>query len=110
MSQIRAEWALCVGFKKIIAFADYFALHDNTDGRARTAYEVCSVLSRDKFTRFIGNPVWDELPALVEPWVGVRGLTVKVSKVLYYLGTECGRKRFKDVDLEKFGLPLEFEM
>ena len=56
LSQIRAEWALCVGLKKIIAFADYLALHDNTDGRARTAYDVCSVPSRDKCTRFLGKP------------------------------------------------------
>ena len=111
LSQIRADWTLCVGFKKIIAFADNLALHDNTDGRARTAYDVCSVPSRDKCTRFIGNPAWDELPALVEPWVGVRGLTMKHPEVLYYLGTECiRRKRFKDVGPEKFCLTLEFEM
>ena len=51
------------------------------------------------------------MPALVEPWVGVRGLTMKLAKVLYHLGTECvRRKRFKDVDPKKFGLTLEFEM
>ena len=100
-----------MGFKKIIAFADYLALHDNTDGRARTAYDVCSVPSSDNCTRFLGNPAWDELPIAVEPWVGVRGLTMKLPKVLYYLGTECvRRKRFKDVDSEKFALTLELEM
>ena len=110
-SQIRAEWVLCVGFKKIIAFAEYLALRDNTDGRACTAYDVCSVPSRDKCTRFLGNPAWDELPIALETWVGVRGLTMKLPKVLYYLGTECvRRKRFKDVDSEKFDLTLEFEM
>ena len=84
---------------------------DNADGRARTAYDVCSVPSRDKCTRFIGNPDWDELPVLIESWVGVRGLTMKLPKVLYYLGTECvQRKRFKNVDPEKFALTLEFEM
>ena len=111
LSQIRAKWAPCVGFKKIIAFADYLALRDNTDGRARTTYEVCSVPSRDKCIRFLGNPAWDELPIAVEPWVGVRGLTMKLPKVLYYLGTECvKRKRSKNVDSEKFDLTLEFEM
>ena len=83
LSQIRAEWVLCMGFKKFIAFADYLAQHDNTDGRARTAYDVCSVPSRDKCTQFLGNPAWDELPIEVEPWVGVRGLTMKLPKVLY---------------------------
>ena len=111
LSQIRAEWALCLGFKKIIAFAEYLALHDNADGRARTAYDVCSVPSRDKCTRFICNPAWDELPVLVESWVGVRGLTMKPPKVFYYLGTECvQRKRSKNVDPEKFALTLLFEM
>ena len=111
LSQIRAEWALCVGFKKIIAFADCLALHTNTDGRARTAYDVFSVPSPDKCTRFLGNPAWDEVPIAVKPWVGVRGLTMKLPKVLYYLGTEyVRRKRFKDVDSEKFDLTLEFEM
>ena len=51
LNHMRAEWSLCVGFKKKIAFADYLALHDNTDGRARTAFDVCSVPSRDKCTR-----------------------------------------------------------
>ena len=111
MSQIRAEWALCVGFKKIIAFAEYLALHDNADGRAHTAYDFCSVPSRDKCTRFIGNPAWDELPVLIESCVGLPGLTMKLPNVLYYLGTECvQRKRFKNVDPEMFALTLEFEM
>ena len=111
LNHMRAEWSLCVGFKKIIAFADYLALHDNTDGRARTAFDVCSVPSRDKCTRFRGNPAWDELPPLVVPWVGVRGLTMKLPKILYYLGSECVRRtHFKDVDPEKFEFILEFEM
>ena len=111
LSQIRVEWALCVGFKKISAFAEYLALHDNADGRARTAYDVCSVLSRDKCTRFISNPAWDELPVLIGSCMGVRGLTMKLPKVLYYLRTECvQRKRFKNVDPEKFALTLELEM
>ena len=111
MSQIRADWALCVGFKKILAFVEYLALHDNADGRARTAYDVWSIPSRDKCTRSIGNPAWDEFPVLIESWMGVRGLTMKLPKVFYYLGTECvQRKRFKDVDPEKFSLTLEFEM
>ena len=111
LNHMRAEWSLCVGFKKIIAFADYLALHDNTDGRARIAFEVCSVASRDKCTRFRGNPAWDELPTLVVPWVCVRGLTIKLPKILYYLGSECVRLApFKDVDPEKFEFILEFEM
>ena len=108
---MRAEWSLCVVFKKIIAFADYLALHDNTDGRARNAIDVCSVPSRDKCTRFRGNPASDELPPLVLPWVGVRGLSMKLPKILYYLGSECvHRKHFKDVDPEKFEFISEFEM
>ena len=111
LSHIRAEWALCACFKKIIAFAEYLALHDNADGRARTAYDVCSVPSRDQCTRFIGNPAWDEFPVLIESWVGVHGLTMKLPKVFYYLGTECiQRKRFTNVDPEKFALTLELEM
>ena len=43
--------------------------------------------------------------------VGVRGLTVKLPKILYCLGSECvRRKHFKDVDPEKFEFILEFEM
>ena len=111
LSQNRAEWALCVGVKKIVAFAENLALHDNADGRARTAYDVCSVPSRDKCTRFICNSACDELPVLIESWVGVRGLTMQLPKVLHYLGTECvQRKRFKNVDPEKFALNLELEM
>ena len=113
LNHMRAEWSLCVGFKKILAFADYLALHDNTDGRARTAsnFDVCSVPSRDKCTRFRGNPAWDELPPLVVPSVGVRGLTMKLPKIFYYLGSECVRRtHFKDVDPEKFEFILEFEM
>ena len=107
LNHMRPEWSLCVGFKKIIGFADYLALQDNTDGRARTAFDVRSVLPPDKCTRFRGKPAWDELAPLVVPWVGVRGLT----KILYYLGSECVRRKlFKNVNPEKFEFILEFEM
>ena len=74
-------------------------------------FDVCSVPSRDKCRKFRGRPSWDELSPLVELWVGVRGLIMKLSKILYYLGSECvRRKHFKDVDPEKFEFILEFEM
>ena len=45
------------------------------------------------------------------PWVGVRGLNMKLPKILYYLGSECVRRtHFKDVDPEKFKFILKFEM
>lgn len=55
LSQIRAEWALCAGFKMIVAFADYLALQDNKDGPARTANDICSVPLRDKSTQYLGQ-------------------------------------------------------
>ena len=41
----------------------------------------------------------------------MRGLTMKLPKILYYLGSECVRRTHsKDVDPEKFEFILEFEM
>ena len=107
VSEARAEWALSVGFYRVISFEDYNTLRkESTD--VKNVYDVCTVPSRNKLTRFEVSVPWSRLPEKFVRATGVMGLPIRLPRVLYYYGTRFGIREYEDIE-EKLGTSLEYE-
>lgn len=109
INRLRSEWALSVGFKRIITFQDYEAMRDEQEGVHKSLYDVCTVSSRIKCTKFMTKVSWIPLPQVIQQWVGVMGLVLKIPRVLYYHGSECVRAKHYQGSENKLGMAMEFE-